>query len=124
MKNYYQYKNDFCLPKPIYRKTVKTVQCYDFYKSIANTYSVNSTCGTEKLTVNRMQAQHYVTAVDEALKNYVVEEYREAVFAHLLHRKKYADLEFEYGISTSTMKRWVQKFVYGVATYLGDNFRD
>lgn len=124
MKNYYQYKNDYKLPGPIYRKTVKTIQAYNYYSSIANTFRTGSIHlqQVEKGVINSTHAQHYITAIDSALRDYVQEEYREAVFLHVVYRERYIDLEETYGISESTLKRWVQKFVYGAATYLGDNF--
>lgn len=124
MKSYYQFNNYYTLPPAIYRKTVKTIQAYPYYSSIANSLKTGSAhlCKIEKDVVNAAHAQHYIDAIDAALKDYVIDDYREAVFIHAVYRTRYAELEDIYGISESTMKRWVQKFIYGAATYLGDNF--
>ena len=58
----------------------------------------------------------------QALTSHVREEYRLAIFNHIVEGREYKELEQEYGISISTMKRWTQRFVYGVATELGENY--
>lgn len=126
MKDYYQRKkSEYKLPKPIYAKIVKTIQSYDFYKCVVD--AVNSRSETlvhEFDSVNRATAEYYIENIDDALENCVNEEYRNAVFEHTARNVAYDLLEKKYGISASTMKRWVQRFVYGVAVNLGEDFPD
>lgn len=130
MKNYYQQKGmGFVLPQPIYRKTVNTIRAYNFYQSLSNQIDedgeINKSLDkgkVERLAVNAAMADFFINAIHEALKAFVAEEYREAVLIHLADDVPYCELEEKYGISISTLKRWTQRFVYGVATELGENY--
>lgn len=109
MKAYYQSKKStYRLPPPIYQKMVKTVEAYDFYKQLP--------------PGSVPEAGRVLQAVDHALAVWVQEEYRQAVFLHVAQREPYFRLEKDYGISVSTLKRWTQKFVYGVARELGEDY--
>ena len=130
MKNYNQVKGGgYVLPPPIYRKMVNTIRAYNFYQSLSNEpdedgeINKSLNCGkVEKIAVNAAMGDYYINAIHSALNNYVAYEYREAVLANLTEDIPYYDLEEEYGISVSTLKRWNQRFVYGVATELGENY--
>ena len=130
MKNYYQIKGmGYVLPKPIYRKTVNTIRAYNFYRSLSNQADEDGElnksldrCKVERVEVNAAMADFFINAIHEALRDYVVAEYREAVLVHLTEGRTYGDLEEKFGISVSTLKRWTQRFVYGVATVLGENY--
>ena len=116
MKNYYQQKKDGWKLEPvIYAKTVKQIQCYRFFEKILA--ETETSCVREETV-----AEKYVGAVDRGLERYVPEAYREAVFAHMVDGKSYAELEETSFTSASTMKRYVQAFVWGVAEELGENF--
>ncbi len=124
MKSYYQYQNGFRLPKSIYQKTVKTIQAYHYYKGIYNSLNhCSDPKNPSKKATDKVTAENYIRVIEESLKEYVQEEYQEPVFLHLTDQIDYLTLEYQYGVSISTMKRWVQRFVYGVATNIGDNFK-
>lgn len=125
MKNYYQQKKGgFRLEPVIYAKTVKQIGCYRFFKQMIEDYDEASPQQrTETALMDKLVAEQYVRAIDQGLRRYVPEEYREAVFAHLADGAEYTDLEEQYYLSTSTMKRYVQVFVWGVAEELGENFK-
>lgn len=150
MKNYYQQKKDGWKLEPvIYAKTVKQIQCYRFFQKIlaeevftadglagdrpaeksfvqetqAEAVCVQETRASETVEpAGRQVAERYVQAVDRALERYVPEAYRDAVFAHMVDGKKYTELEETCFTSASTLKRYVQAFVWGVAEELGENF--
>ena len=124
MKDYYQYKKTgYKLPKPIYAKTVKTIQSYDFYQGVVNSVDNKS---ESKVTVddanNKAVAEYYINIIDKALQEYVVKELREAIFSHVAREADYIYLSEIYNVSVSVMKRWTQRFIYGVATELGENY--
>lgn len=150
MKNYYQQKKDGWKLEPvIYAKTVKQIQCYRFFQKIlaeevftadglagdrpaeksfvqetqAEAVCVQETRASETIEpAGRQVAERYVRAVDRALEHYVPDTYRDAVFAHMVDGKKYTELEETCFVSASTLKRYVQAFVWGVAEELGENF--
>ena len=138
MKNYYQQKKDGWKLEPvIYAKTVKQIQCYRFFqkilaeegdKSYVQEAGAEAVCLRENQAPekpgpeSRQVAKKYVQAVDRALERYVPEAYRDAVFAHMVDGKKYTELEETCFTSASTLKRYVQAFVWGVAEELGENF--
>ena len=132
MKNYYQIKEmGYVLPHPIYRKTVNTIRAYNFYRSISNREDedgeINRSLEGEAVAlaaVNSASVDYYIDAIHTALSKYVIEEYREPVFRHLVDAVEYFELERDHGISASTLKRWVQRWVFGVATELGENYFD
>lgn len=114
MKNYYQLKKGGWTMEPVvYAKTVKLIQCYRLFEQIV------AASGDS----NRALAQRYLQVIDLALHRYVPEQYRAAVFSHLTDRTTYAALEKQFFLSASSMKRYVQIFVWGVAEELGENFR-
>ena len=129
MKCYYQRKNSgFLLPKPIYKKTRNTIACYDFYKDIVRGVQLQEQEAVpqnpERAAINKATAEYYVDAIDTALREYVREDLQEGIFEHVARGKPYVELEESLFYSASTLKLWTQIFVYGVATILGDNFRE
>ncbi|MBQ9015118.1 MAG: hypothetical protein IJ109_03265 [Firmicutes bacterium] len=125
MKNYYQQKKGGWKLEPvIYAKTVKQIQCYRFFQKMLAEKSYVREDGIlqEAHVTGRQVAEKYVRAVDLGLKRYVPEAYRDAVFAHMVDGKGYAELEETCFTSSSTLKRYVQAFVWGVAEELGENF--
>lgn len=122
MKDYYQRKKTgYKLPKTVYAKTVKTIQTYDYYQDVinkVNNKSVNKI--TQKDIDNRNVAEYYINVIDHALITNVHKDYQKPIFDHLVRAAKYIELEELYHFTTSTMKRWTQRFVYGVAKELGE----
>ena len=125
MKNYYQQKKGgWCLEPVIYAKTVKQIRCYRFFQQMIRDYAAAGPEERSKMDLQDvMIAEAYVNAIDQGLQSYVPAEYREAVFAHLVDGEEYIDLEDRFFVSASTMKRYVQVFVWGVAKELGENFQ-
>lgn len=111
------------MPKPIYAKTVKTIQTYYYYLNVIETINNKSPIQvTQKDIDNKNLAQKYVEVIDDALFMYVREEYREAIFNHIVKEVTYEELERRYNLTTSSMKRWTQRFIYGVAKEIGEVF--
>ena len=125
MKNYYQQKKGGWRLEPvIYAKTVKQIGCYRFFcRKIEEFEGCSPEKRTESALADKVVAEHYVRAIERGLKLYVPEEYRNAVFEHLVDGMEYIELEEKYYLSASTMKRYVQVFVWGVAEELGENLR-
>ena len=114
MKSYYQQrKGGFKLHQRVYEKTIKDIQLYYLCQSKINLLEEKSDL--------KISAK-YKNAVDVALEKYVIKEYRDAVFEHIVNRTEYSVLEEIYYLSTPSMKKWVQRFVYGVAKELGEDF--
>ena len=123
MKDYYQYKKlgGYTLKEPLYRKTLHTIRCYSYYASVINDIDKKSeTDKTENDIENRIVAQQHINAIEEALNEYVREEYQNAVFEHVAYDAEYDYLRRKYYISEGTLKRYAQMFIYGVAVKLGD----
>ena len=123
MKDYYQYRNlkGYTLHDALYRKTRQTVRCYHYYMSVINDVDNKSDIiKTENDIENRMVAEQNIKAIEEALYEYVKEEYRQAVFEHVAFDAEYKYLQRKYYISEGTLKRYTQMFIYGVAVKLGD----
>ncbi len=115
MKNYYQQKKTGCKLEPvIYAKTVKLIRCYRHFQKVVSS--------DEAKTKSGQLAGRYIRTIDLALQRYVPEQYRDAVFAHLVDGVQYMRLEEKHYVSTSTMKRYVQVCVWGVAEELGESF--
>ncbi len=124
MKNYYQQeKGGFKLPKEIYHHTRSFIGCYRFFQ---NTMDLNLNKSLVKITENDLvhivQAEKHIKLIDEALINYVPKEYRKAVFEHTVDKIEYLELEEKYYLTTPSMKRYVQRFTYGVAKLLGEDY--
>lgn len=124
MKNYYQQKKGgWSLEPVIYAKTIKQIRCYRFFQSIIKEYEAMSPeRRTERSMLDKIVAERYMQAIEEGLRRYVPAEYRPAVFAHLVDDVEYTILEEKHFVSASTLKRYVQVFVWGVAEELGENF--
>ena len=141
MKNYYQQKKGgWKLDPAIYARTVSLIRCYRIYcqqadAGIAGDAGVAWDAGTagdagngekdlthSRRTAHRTAVQDYVRIIDQALADYVPEAYRAAVFSHVVDRTTYNELEERYFISASTMKRYSQVFIWGVARGLGEIF--
>ena len=128
MKSYYQQKKGgWTLEPVIYAKTVKQIRCYRFFRRILD--EGRETDGAEAAPAQGSSSQpdlatarRYVEAVDLGLKRYVPEVYRKAVFAHMVDGVEYTDLEETSFASASTLKRYAQVFVWGVAEELGEIF--
>ena len=146
MKNYYQQKKGgWKLDPVIYAKTVAQIRCYRIYRrqaeaEIASDAGYGMTLresgnagpdtihtgpdtihtGPDTIYSSRSAAAQYVQIIDQALVDYVPEAYRMAVFSHVVDRATYNDLEEQHFISTSTMKRYTQVFIWGVAKGLGE----
>lgn len=125
MKSYYQQKkNGFLLDDNIYAKTVREIQCYNTYKKIVRDINNKSPIDiTENDVINKSLAEKYIEIFDNTLVKWVDEDYRECVFNHVVNKIIYEELEEEYYLSISCIKRWVQVYVYGVAVELGEDFR-
>lgn len=124
MKDYYQYQNNgYKLPKEIYAKTVKTIRAYGYYKGVINAIENKSEI-REKDMNNKVTAEMYVSCIEAALEKYVAREFRGAAFDHVARGIEYPELEMIYYLTTSSMKRWVQRFVYGVAVELGEDYEN
>ena len=125
MKNYYQQKKGgWKLDPAIYARTVSLIRCYRIYCQQADAGIAGDAGTAEKDPTHsrRTAVQDYVRIIDQALADYVPEAYRAAVFSHVVDRTTYNELEERYFISASTMKRYSQVFIWGVARGLGEIF--
>lgn len=87
MKEYYQNKSHgYRLPYPIYKKMIKTIEAYEFYREIEKQgkSTEKSVMNPEKAAANVASAGMYVAAIEQALTSYVREEYRPAIFNHIV----------------------------------------
>lgn len=121
-KDYYQNKRaGYNLPHNVYKKVKSTIECYDYYMGVYNFIgNMSETFISEKRSDDKIRAQQYIDAIDNALERYVPEEYQKAVFEVTARNVKHGDVIDKYGISESTLKVYKQAFVYGVAETLGE----
>lgn len=124
MKQYYQTKKGgWTLEPVIYAKTIKQIQCYHFFQDVVETVSMMSPAKIRKRDIaNKLVAKRYIRAIEDGLL-YIPEEYREAVFLHIVDHVEYEVLESRFYVTARSLKRYVQVFVWGVAEELGENFR-
>lgn len=121
MKDFYQYNTlrGYRLNNDLYRKMRYTIHLYSYYMSVVNGIDEKSYIG-ENDADNRINAAYHIKVIEEALKEYVREDYRDAVFEHTVRDKEYEYLCRKYAVSESTLKRYTQMFTYGVAVKLGE----
>ncbi|MGF6376695.1 hypothetical protein M2140_001773 [Clostridiales Family XIII bacterium PM5-7] len=128
MKSYYQPKRiGYRLPPPVYAKTVKFIQCYDFYVGLANVDERRSltALNVEKVAVEKAQAEKYIELIEAALDNCVPAEHKDKVFGFVAREMTYAHLteyDEEADIPKNEMKKWVQRFIWTVARELGEDY--
>lgn len=124
MKNYYQQqKGGFKLNPKVYAKIRKEIECYRFWEEKINQRESKSILNIPKKEFDNMiLAKAKIDIIDKALINYVPEDYRKAVFEHTVDNAEYIDLEDKYHFTTPTIKRYVQRFTYGVAKLLGEDY--
>ena len=96
MKNYYQKKGPYTLRENTYRRMRYLIADYDFFKAV--------------------NFDLYVQAIENAMQA-IPSEYVRPVQEHLIYRKPYA--YFDY-VSESTLKKWVQRYIWHVAKELGE----
>ena len=121
LKDYYQKRGSFLLPEKIYRKVRAEIAAYPEYtQAVRNYEGLSENKIKEKNTVDKVVADYYISNIINAL-NSIPEQFRDPVFEHCALGVDYLDLEDKYFISTGTMKRYVQMYVFGYATLTGDN---
>ena len=88
MKSYYQQrKGGFTLHQRVYEKTIKDIQLYYLCQSKINLLEEKSDLKiTQNDVDNAVISAKYKNAVDVALEKYVIKEYRDAVFEHIVNR--------------------------------------
>lgn len=120
MRYFYQQNMDgWNLPPHEYACTVHKMRCYNSYKEKVNKISNMSEQNiTNKDIDEKLTLEGYIKAIEGGL-DYVPEEYKEAVFEHGVNGMYYVVLATQYHTSERTLKRYFQRFVYGVATNLG-----
>ena len=124
MKNFNQIKKGgFKLEPCIYAKTIKEIECYLYYKKqIAEILEKESKgLATDRDLSKRAMMQYYVKVIDSAEK-YIPLDYRAAIKEHLIEGSGYEYLERKYYVTTSSMKRYTQAFVWAVSKELGEDF--
>lgn len=125
MKSYYQRKNGgYLLPHEIYKKTWNTIECYDFYQRVLCSLDQRSeeNLDPEWTSLNKVTAGYYIDMIDSALNEYIPEELRQEILEHVVYGKTYREISKTVHMSPSSLKRWTQIFIFGVAEHLGDNF--
>ena len=122
MKDYYQKrKGSFTLPEKIYRKVRSEIAAYpEFVRTLENYSTLSELNIKEKNTVDKVVAEHYVNNIKAALES-IPERFREPVFEHCALGVDYLELEDRYYMSASSLKKYVQMYVFGYATITGDN---
>lgn len=126
MKNYYQKRSSgYTLHPQIYAKTIKFIKCYSFFTEyIQKIESMQKIKLTENHIVNKNVAEENLNIIRRALEIWVASEYQEAVLMHTAYGYEYSILETKYNISCGCMKKWCQRFIYGVAVELGEDFQN
>lgn len=122
MKNYYQKKGPYTLRENTYRRMRYLIADYDFFKAAQRgeiefyQSKDERNSATETSAIKRVNFDLYVQAIENAIQA-IPSEYVRPVQEHLIYRKPYA--YFDY-VSESTLKKWVQRYIWHVAKELGE----
>lgn len=122
MKEYYQPKGGkkgrFALRENTYRRTWYLIADYPYFKAVQKGQS-DVTGVAEQMAIYDLkpsQYERYIAAIEDA-QQMVPEDYVKCIMSHIIDRKKYKDMR---DVSETTLKIWVQRFIWHVAHNLGD----
>lgn len=127
MKNYYQprggKKGAYTLRDNTYRRMWYLISDYEYFKAVQAGELSDIEClsdernsTTEMAAITRINYDQYIKAIDQA-KRAIPAEYVESVMRHIHDHTKYADLDY---VCETTLKKWVQRFIWHVAKELGE----
>jgi|GEM_PF-1579169 len=120
-QSYYEQRNNggFKLKHDIKRKTINDIRCYNTWVAEIDRVKYKSKI-TQRDIDRKMVAERYIDVIIRA-KQWVREEYREAIFEHYTQETTYQELMDKYYLSESAMKYWSGIYVYAVAWLLGED---
>lgn len=126
MKAYYQprggKKGAYTLRDNTYRRMWYLIADYPYFKALEagaltlEEFQDERNSSTETEAIGCCNFEHYIQAIEAAQKE-IPEIYVEDVMAHIAGHARYADLDY---VCEQTMKKWVQRFIWHVAKYLGE----
>ena len=125
-KAYYQprggEKGKFTLRDNTYRRMWYLIADYDYFKACqAGEIELvrlkdERHSPTEDEAINLTNFDEYIKAIEDAKKE-IPEAYIDDVMEHIISRKQYSRCDF---VHESTLKKWVQRFIWHVARNLGE----
>lgn len=123
-KDYYQSNNGgFRLDPSTYRFMAWHARRYPmFLQRLEELENKNPLKITTKDIVDKADVERHIRILEESIGKYVEEDYQKAVEEHSWYAVEYFDLEDKYHADTSTMKRAVQKYIWGLAQEYGEDF--
>ena len=123
-KDYYQSTNGgFRLEPSTYRLMSWQARGYPAYvQKLEELENKNPYKITPQDIADKADLEKAIMILESSIEKYVEEPCREAVKEHSWYAVVYVDLEDKYFLTTATMKRAVQKYIWGLAQEFGKDF--
>ena len=124
MKDYYQSKGIWRIDDNVFRQTYYFIRQYPKWLRLrdGNKETKKFINQVENVAVNAADAKANIVVVDNALRNFVSQEFREAVMAHIVEGLNYNQIEARYGVSQEDIKEYRSRLIYAVAEDMGWNY--
>lgn len=124
MKDYYQSKGIWRIDDNVFRQTYYFIRQYPKWLRLrdGNKETKKFINQVENVAVNAADAKANIEVVDNALRNFVSQEFREAVMAHIVEGLNYNQIEARYGVSQEDIKEYRSRLIYAVAEDMGWNY--
>ena len=124
MKDYYQSKGIWRIDDNVFRQTYYFIRQYPKWLRLrdGNKETKKFINQVENVAVNAADAKANIEVVDKALRNFVSQEFREAVMAHIVEGLNYNQIEARYGVSQEDIKEYRSRLIYAVAEDMGWNY--
>lgn len=110
----------FRLPKPVRGVVSARIDGYSEYEEIANRDERSYV--TEFDCVCAIDAQRIIRDINAGLF-WIDEKFRDAIWDRAMNNTPWLELEEKYNWSESTLRKQYQKFMYGVASELGELYK-
>lgn len=111
----------FSLPKPVRGVVSARIDGYSEYEEIANRGEDRS-FASEFDIVCAIDARNIIKGIDAGLY-WIDERFRDAIWERAMENTPWDELEEKYNWSESTLRKQYQKFMYGVASELGELYQ-
>ncbi|WP_411328676.1 hypothetical protein [Anaerofustis stercorihominis] len=108
----------FRLPKPVRGVVSARIDGYSEYEEIANRGD-DCSFASEFDIVCAIDARNIIKGIDAGLY-WIDERFRDAIWERAMENTPWYELEEKYNWSESTLRKQYQKFMYGVASELGE----
>lgn len=124
INSYWQPKNEWTLPREIYRICINIIKSYNYFqKIIIDVSESKKSLKPELSAVNKVTAEYYINAIEDAFEEMVPNEARTAIWLNVTKDIPMQILPLYANYSIRQLERIKQKFVWGVCENLGLDFK-